>query len=339
MLKKLLVGVKIDDPSIGVVELTGLTSTEGEAAAYNRKAKLIFFYEWIIKGTWEGHLNGCETKITGKFEIPNVSEENSADDVEVEVSVDESSQTKVGSDALKELVRKKGINEIRSKIAEYVTRLKNDFAKDLIKPTKDQVQASGQQPTKDQVQASDQQETTGNQVKEVSSKLHVNNTPNNNSSRTSSAGVEASGSSKVSNPSSAGFEAKDLTISEELKCKAEEAFRVFVQSELLSAFSRGSVTVHPVVGGTFSMFDGNVSGSFTKIEPNQVIEQTWRFKQWPEGYHSNVTITFEEKSDHTLVTVNQVGIPVSDYDRTEHGWRINYFRSIKQCFGFGALLY
>lgn len=315
VLKKLLVGLKIEDPSIGVVELSELSSIEGEAAAYNRKAKLIFFYEWVIKGTWEGYLNGCETKITGRFEVPNVSEENSADDVEVEVSLDESSQKKVGSDALKELVRKKGISEIRSKIAEYVTRLKNDFAKDLIKPTKDQVQASGQV------------QTSGNQVKEVSSKLLVNNST-----------ADSKGSSKVSN-SSAGFEAKDLTITEELKCKADEAFRVFVQSELLSAFSRGPVTVDPVVGGAFSMFDGNISGSFTKIEPNQVLEQTWRFRQWPEGYHSNVTITFQEKSDHTFVTVKQVGIPVSDFDRTENGWRINYFRSIKQCFGFGALLY
>lgn len=315
-MKELLVGVKAEDPSVGVVEVTEVTSTEGEAAAYNRKAKLIFFYEWVIKGTWEGRLNGCEKKITGKFEVPNVSEENSADDVEVEVSVDESSQKKVGSDALKEVMRKKGASEIRSRIAEYVIRLRNDFAKDLIKPTKDQVQAGG------------------NQVKEVSSKLHVNN---------SSTGVKVSGSSKAStgevSNSPAGFEAKDLTISEELKCKGDEAFRVFVQSELLSAFSRGPVTIDPVVGGAFSMFDGNITGSFTKIEPNQVIGQTWRFKQWPEGYHSNVTITFEEKSDHTLVTVNQVGIPVSDFDRTESGWRINYFRSIKQCFGFGALLY
>lgn len=31
-----------------------LTTLEGEASANNRKAKLIFFYEWVIKGEWQG---------------------------------------------------------------------------------------------------------------------------------------------------------------------------------------------------------------------------------------------------------------------------------------------
>ena len=35
-------------------ELTELTSIEGEATANNRKAKLIFFYEWVLKGEWSG---------------------------------------------------------------------------------------------------------------------------------------------------------------------------------------------------------------------------------------------------------------------------------------------
>jgi len=35
-------------------EITSITSMEGEATANNRKAKLIFFYEWVIKGEWSG---------------------------------------------------------------------------------------------------------------------------------------------------------------------------------------------------------------------------------------------------------------------------------------------
>ena len=35
-------------------ELTELTSIDGEATANNRKAKLIFFYEWVLKGEWSG---------------------------------------------------------------------------------------------------------------------------------------------------------------------------------------------------------------------------------------------------------------------------------------------
>jgi len=38
----------------GKCEITSVTSIEGEASANNRKAKLIFFYEWVIKGEWSG---------------------------------------------------------------------------------------------------------------------------------------------------------------------------------------------------------------------------------------------------------------------------------------------
>lgn len=37
-------------------ELKEVTSIEGEASANNRKAKLIFFYEFFIKGEWSGEV-------------------------------------------------------------------------------------------------------------------------------------------------------------------------------------------------------------------------------------------------------------------------------------------
>ena len=37
-------------------EIKDVTKCEGEATANNRKAKLIFFYEWDIKGEWKGSL-------------------------------------------------------------------------------------------------------------------------------------------------------------------------------------------------------------------------------------------------------------------------------------------
>ena len=47
----------------------------GEARANNRKAKLIFFYEWEIALKWKGHVTGKDKEITGKVEIPNMNNE------------------------------------------------------------------------------------------------------------------------------------------------------------------------------------------------------------------------------------------------------------------------
>lgn len=42
--------------NLGVCEFKELTKCEGEASANNRKAKLIFFYEFEIKGEWSGNI-------------------------------------------------------------------------------------------------------------------------------------------------------------------------------------------------------------------------------------------------------------------------------------------
>lgn len=68
---------------LGVCKIVDVKKIEGEASANNRKAKLIFFYEFEIEAQWEGMLNGGDEKFEGKLEIPNLSDENSAEDLDV----------------------------------------------------------------------------------------------------------------------------------------------------------------------------------------------------------------------------------------------------------------
>ena len=47
------------------------------------------------------------------------------------------------------------------------------------------------------------------------------------------------------------------------------------------------------------MFDGNITGTILEYEPGVKLVQTWRFRNWAEGHHSVVTITFREPSRAT----------------------------------------
>jgi len=50
----------------------------------NRKGKLFFFYEFVIKLKWSGHsLDNEEDKCTGTIEIVNLSDENDLDSIDV----------------------------------------------------------------------------------------------------------------------------------------------------------------------------------------------------------------------------------------------------------------
>lgn len=57
------------------------------------------------------------------------------------------------------------------------------------------------------------------------------------------------------------------------------------------------------------------------------------------GHFSTVTIKLVQESDGAKLTLNQTGVPESDYERTLEGWQRHIFESIKNTFGYGARLY
>jgi len=130
----------------------------------------------------------------------------------------------------------------------------------------------------------------------------------------------------------------DINLTQTFKCTAEEFFRVLTIPEMVQAFTHGPCKLEPKAGGSFEMFGGNVSGKFVQLVPNKLVEQTWRFKQWPDGHFSTVVFKIEEQEDSTLVKVKQSGIPINDLERTKDGWNHYYWESIKKTFGFGAML-
>jgi activator of HSP90 ATPase len=110
---------------------------EGEATCNNRKGKLIYFYEWNLVMTWHGKILNDEEKVKGKITIPNLSEENEIDEIDITVTVDESNEK---SERLKQFMYNIGRDKIRSQVDKYITGLRNDYAKNLILPKKDDVQ-------------------------------------------------------------------------------------------------------------------------------------------------------------------------------------------------------
>lgn len=317
IITNLLTGLKLDAPSLGFVQITEVKKIEGEAVVNNRKAKLIFFYEWTIEGEWSGRLNGSDEAIEGTFEVTNLSEEYEPREVEVLIALKDGFSGKKGSDSLKEFMRKNGADAVRDKLAIYIDKLKSDFAKDLIKPT-----------TKDAELNNQIDSTSLKPISKEGGKLQLNNGVTNNSS-----------SKSTSSTLGVRILTRNLDLKEEFKCRKEELYRALTLPEMVSAFTRSPATVELENGGRFTMFGGNITGTFVSIRPDEELKQRWRSKNWPDEHYSEVSLTIEEKEDHTLLIVKQTGIPESDYERTLNGWKDIYFKGIKQAFGFGAILY
>lgn len=294
-LTDLLTAVQLDDDKIGVVGVTELSSIEGEAIANNRKAKLIFFYEWIIKGKWSGRAKDSDYQISGEFEIPNLSEENDPSEIDVSVSYTENSEHDKNQQ-IKELFRKKGTEMIQKQVAVYVKELKEEYAKDLVLPTKDSVNKSGDKKPE--------------QVKTMTKILKTT--------------AQATSSSD-----DVLLNLKSLKFEEEFKCTASDFYNALTQVELVSRFTQGEAISVNKTGGEFKLFGGNIEGVFTELVKDKLIKQKWRFKSWPKDHYSDVTFTIETKDDCILVKLEQVNIPSNEYDKVHDGWKRYYFEALR----------
>jgi len=307
-LKTLLLGLEIDDTNIGKCIISEVSSIEGEAVANNRKGKLIFFYEWVIKCQWKGVVNGDDDEIAGKLEIPNLSEENTAEEIDIDVTLDTHGPK---ADILKGLVRTKGLVKIREQLGKYILALRDEFAQDMIKPTKF---------------------TEGGSINAFQTEVQLNKPE-------PSAPVKKPVTVAPQKAVGVKIETGVIRLRDTFKCTAEEFYRVLTDPNLLQAFTQNKVVIDASVGGQFCLLDGNIVGKFIHLEPNKCIKQTWRIKNWPMEHYSEVTINIDQKEDFTEISIMQTGVPRTELDRTEEGWKRHYFESIKRTFGFGSTMF
>lgn len=305
-LKSLLDGFVIQDSKY-FCEIKEVTKIEGEASANNRKAKLFFFYEWEIKADWKGKLKAGSESYKGEIEILNLSEEHLPEDVDINVTLKDGS---MGNSAyeVKEFMRSEGIMEIRKQLATYIRELKEEFCQGMILPTRELA------PSNDSNAA-----RQGSAVKKAFK--------DQENAKDGQHWLEVQG----------GCKTHDETV--DFKCSVDQLYRAFLDKQMVEAFTHGPAVVEPKKHGKFSMFGDNITGEFTNLEENRRIEMKWRSKIWPSAHHSTVVIELDQRDDGTLLTLHQSGIPGSDYERTVEGWRNYYWQSMKQIFGFGALLF
>jgi activator of HSP90 ATPase len=207
---------------------------------------------------------------------------------------------------VKDLVRSKLVPQLRTELAKLAPALVTEHGKDL-------QHAPGVNPSSGFTKATSYPQST---KKEVSA-------PKTETTTTAA---------KVS------VNTATVTASDEFRTTAEELFKTFTEPERLTAFTRGAPRqfdgAH--VGGKFSIFDGNVTGEFVKLDSPKLLVQKWRLAQWPAGHFSTLEINFDQNDVDgvTQMRVSWTGVPAGQEDVTKQNWELYYVRSIKQTFGY-----
>uniref|UniRef100_A0A8B9H7S6 Activator of 90 kDa heat shock protein ATPase homolog 1 n=1 Tax=Astyanax mexicanus TaxID=7994 RepID=A0A8B9H7S6_ASTMX len=296
VLNELLLRVRVEGED-GVCQITDVSKIEGEASINNRKGKLIFFYEWDIKASWTGtSKNGIKYK--GNIEIPNLSDENDMDDLDIRVTACKDQPTT----PLTDFMKKMGVKEIKLALAGYVSHLKKEFSQGMILPT-------ASEDNKQHVQK-----------KIKVDKIQLDSSP---TTKASSSGVKIS---------TVKFNLKETFLT-----SAEELYRVFLNQEMVQAFTHLAAVVEGEREGKFRLMEGNVHGEFAELIPDQKIVMRWRFSSWPAGHYSVVTLNFTDQGSETELNLEAKGVPTNEEERMKEGWQRYYFDAIKQTFGYGRL--
>ncbi|XP_030627693.1 activator of 90 kDa heat shock protein ATPase homolog 1a [Chanos chanos] len=300
-LQELLLGIRVEGQD-GTCEITDVSKLEGEASINNRKGKLIFFYEWNVKASWTG-TSKTGIKYKGNIEVPNLSDENDMDDLDIQVSLCKDQP----STPLTDLMRKEGTKKIRAALGNYVDHLRSEFSQGMILPTANGLNTQSQQKPQ--------------------TKVKMDNTliGSSNTAKTQNSGVK--------------IPTVKFSLKETFLTSPEELYRVFLNQEMVQAFTHLAAFVEGDKGGKFRLLEGNVCGEFTDLVPDEKICMRWRFSTWPSEHYASIILSLSERSGETELLMEAKGVPTNEEERMKEGWQRYYFEAIKQTFGYGARLY
>mmetsp|Transcript_90410 Transcript_90410/g.156610 ORF Transcript_90410/g.156610 Transcript_90410/m.156610 type:complete len:327 (-) Transcript_90410:962-1942(-) len=122
----------------------------------------------------------------------------------------------------------------------------------------------------------------------------------------------------------------------EWRAPPKEMWDALTHEGRVSAYTRSSVKLQCEVGGEFAFLNGTINGTYTEVEPLKKLGMNWRLSDWAEGHFSPVTITLESfESGTTVLKLQQTNVPTSELERTQQGWKSNFWDPIKMLFGYG----
>ena len=311
-----LLSLTFPDTPDGVSDLktTGVTSLTGEAYVNRRKGKIIVGYELELKVAYVGKVG--EVEVSGNIHFPYIADENVGEEPEAIVlsagngEVDEVVKKVIREHAFPKLF--KGIHQFESELAMGGPGGEGD-APDAKKE--------------------------GEAINKSMNGLRVDD--GSGASANMATGGPKTRADKLAPLSKTKH---TITMTERFYCRPQDICDALLDGGRVMAFSRSPADVTKEVGREFTMFDGNISGTLVEYDPGVRIVQRWRFRNWEQGHHSVVTITFREpEPGNVFVDLTQTSVPETDafgnesvMDTTEVGWKDQIFDRIRKTFGYGA---
>lgn len=118
-----------------------------------------------------------------------------------------------------------------------------------------------------------------------------------------------------------------------VSAEPEEIYEAFMDAKRHSEFTGSKATCDARVGGSFTAWDGYISGKNMELETGRKIVQEWITTDWPEGYPpSRLELNFKRTEGGTEISLVQSEVPKEQAEELKRGWTDFYWKPLKNYF-------
>ena len=118
-----------------------------------------------------------------------------------------------------------------------------------------------------------------------------------------------------------------------ISASPQNVYQALTDAKQFAEFTETAARIDPQSGGSFSCFDGMITGLTVEAIPGERLVQAWRVANWQAGVYSIVKFEFEKINDtETRLIFDHTGFPEEDRQHLEPGWHNKYWQPLKNYF-------
>lgn len=109
-------------------------------------------------------------------------------------------------------------------------------------------------------------------------------------------------------------------------------FEALIDSDLHAKFTQADAQIHRGVGGSFSVYDGSITGTTLELEQDKKIVQSWKIDTpgWPENHYSKVEFHIRKVKEGTQLDMTHYEVPDVCAKDIAQGWKDYYWEPMKK---------
>lgn len=117
----------------------------------------------------------------------------------------------------------------------------------------------------------------------------------------------------------------------ELNASSEEVFEALTNADIIQLWSGDEAKMDATVGGSFTLWSGQMFGKNIEIEKNKKLVQEWCYEQWKEPSKVTIQIKAKQKKLSTVTLIHE-DVPEKSFTSISEGWDMYYFGAMQEMF-------